>query len=106
MIFSPQFPIAHTPHIRYAAILCKEASIAMTLSELPIPIDRERIAAFCKERGIRKPSKKTSYNLQLYPLGKRNTTSPKSTSQPVAVVGIGKHRQHPGGEHLRQVIRH
>ena len=28
----------------------------MTLSELPISIDRERIAAFCQERGIRRMS--------------------------------------------------
>ncbi|MEO7933046.1 MAG: nucleotidyltransferase domain-containing protein [Chthoniobacterales bacterium] len=28
----------------------------MTLAELPIPIDRERIAAFCRERGIRRMS--------------------------------------------------
>ena len=28
----------------------------MTISELPITIDREKIAAFCQERGIRKMS--------------------------------------------------
>ena len=28
----------------------------MSVSELPIPIDRERIAAFCRERGIRRLS--------------------------------------------------
>jgi len=28
----------------------------MTIAELPIPIDQEKIAAFCRERGIRKMS--------------------------------------------------
>jgi predicted nucleotidyltransferase len=31
-------------------------AIGMSVAELPIPLDRERIAAFCRARGIRKLS--------------------------------------------------
>jgi predicted nucleotidyltransferase len=33
-----------------------EPSRRMTIAELPVPIDQEKIAAFCRERGIRKMS--------------------------------------------------
>ena len=74
----------------------------MSIAELPIPIDRERIAQFCRERGIRK--------LSLFGSVLRDEFDPERSDvdvladfAPGALEGVG-FRYFGYGEELAQII--
>jgi uncharacterized protein len=74
----------------------------MNVAELPIPIDRERIAAFCRARGIRKLSLFGSVLREDFD-PQRSDVDVLAEFEPGALKGVG-FRYFGYGEELAKII--